>query len=239
MGQKKSNFDHLNLGNSIFTGFNDKEGLMICGCEWGFSKRDQIDWENGTYEKAKDVMHTFADKTPAFGKKANTWPYDNNIKKWFKLWEVPLDCTGLGGAFEKSIIQTNWANTDGHNMGGSQKTKQKLLNKEQVDNFISHIEALRPKLILFFGRDLIDCLQERTVLPRFEQIMGQCIQPLKCVQKPSKYRRFRVFFQEFEHCKIVCLPHASGARGLADDYIALFKPEMAEILNSYKMQRNF
>lgn len=38
MGQKKSNFDHLNLGNSIFTGFNDKEGLMICGCEWGFSK---------------------------------------------------------------------------------------------------------------------------------------------------------------------------------------------------------
>ena len=155
------------------------------------------------------------------------------------MWGVPLDCTGLGGAFEKSIIQTNWANTDGHNMGGSQKTKQKLLNKEQVDNFISHIEALRPRLILFFGRNLIDCLQNRTVLPRFEQIMGQCIQLLKCVQKTSKYRRFKVFFQEFKHCKIVCLPHASGARGLADDYIALFKPEMAEILNSYKMQRNF
>ena len=85
MGQKKSNFDHLNLGNSIFTGFNDKEGLMICGCEWGFSKKDQRDWENGTYEKAQDVIHTFTDKTPVFGERTNTWPYDNNIKKWSTL----------------------------------------------------------------------------------------------------------------------------------------------------------
>ena len=100
MMQKKANFDHLNLGNSIFTGFNDKEGLMICGCEWGFSKKDQRDWENGTYEKAQNVIHTFTDKTPVFGERANTWPYNNNIKKWFKLWGVPLDCTGLGGAFE-------------------------------------------------------------------------------------------------------------------------------------------
>ena len=25
----------LNLRNSIFAGFNDKNGLMICGYEWG------------------------------------------------------------------------------------------------------------------------------------------------------------------------------------------------------------
>lgn len=25
----------LNLANSIFAGFNDKNGLMICGYEWG------------------------------------------------------------------------------------------------------------------------------------------------------------------------------------------------------------
>ena len=25
----------LNLGNAIYKGFNDKNGLMICGYEWG------------------------------------------------------------------------------------------------------------------------------------------------------------------------------------------------------------
>jgi hypothetical protein len=28
----------LNLANSIFAGFNDKNGLMICGYEWGDHK---------------------------------------------------------------------------------------------------------------------------------------------------------------------------------------------------------
>lgn len=72
MGQKKSNFDHLNLGNSIFTGFNDKEGLMICGCEQGFSKKDQRDWENGTYEKAQNVIHTFTPIKPLYSAKEQT-----------------------------------------------------------------------------------------------------------------------------------------------------------------------
>ena len=31
----------LNLSNSIFQGYNDKHGLMICGYEWGWSKADE------------------------------------------------------------------------------------------------------------------------------------------------------------------------------------------------------
>lgn len=30
----------LNLGNSLFQGYNDQNGLMICGYEWGWSKAD-------------------------------------------------------------------------------------------------------------------------------------------------------------------------------------------------------
>ena len=63
----------------------------------------------------------------------------------------------------------------------------------------------------------------------FQQLVSEC-----CTWNPNP-KKFKVCFQEFEHCEIVCLSHASGVRGLTDEYIASFKPEMAEILNSYKM----
>lgn len=31
----------FNVGNAIFPGFNDKRGVMICGYEYGYSKRDE------------------------------------------------------------------------------------------------------------------------------------------------------------------------------------------------------
>ena len=31
-----------NIANSVFTGWNDSAGIMLCGYEWGWSKKDQI-----------------------------------------------------------------------------------------------------------------------------------------------------------------------------------------------------
>ena len=39
----------LNLSNSIFQGYNDKHGLMICGYEWGWSKTDEAAYVAGEY----------------------------------------------------------------------------------------------------------------------------------------------------------------------------------------------
>ena len=40
----------LNLGNSLFKGYNDKHGLMICGYEWGWSKADEAAYVAGEYK---------------------------------------------------------------------------------------------------------------------------------------------------------------------------------------------
>lgn len=230
-------YNGLNLGNSIFQGFNDKHGLMLCGYEWGFSKDDQQAQESGNWvEPTEEVKHTFSNKAQYWGEVANKWRYDNNIKKWFELWDFPLDSQELGGDFEKSIVQTNWANTQDRYI--SQDTN-KFLSEEQIDNFINHITVLKPKVIIFMGRELIDYLQNPAVFNRFIEVMGEMTERKRMVQKESSGTRFKIFFQNFENCQIVCFPHPSGSRGLRDDYIASFRPEMNEILSTYKSERNF
>jgi len=60
--------DNLNIGNSIFPGFNDKDGLMICGYEWGWSKADEESFQNGSRrEPSEYIDHTFANKGRYYG----------------------------------------------------------------------------------------------------------------------------------------------------------------------------
>lgn len=226
----------LNLGNSIFNGFNDQNGLMLCGYEWGFSKKDQQE-QDSWVELNEEVEHTFANKARNYGNVANTWRYDNNIKKWFELWGFPLDSEELGGDFEKSIVQTNWANTQGHSINDNDSNK--FLLDEYINNFIHHIETLKPKVIILMGSDLIKYLQNPAVLPKFIEIMGEITKPKYVIQKKSSHTRFKVQFQSFKNCQVVCLPHPSGSRGISYDYIELFRPEMTDILSKYKEQRRF
>lgn len=231
--------DNLNIGNSIFPGFNDKDGLMICGYEWGWSKADEESFQNGSRrEPSEYIDHTFANKGRYYGNEDRRviCRYDLIIKRWFGLWGCPLNEKDLGGAFEKAIVQTNWANTDGNTISDYGK----FLSPGQVENFIYHIEKLRPKLILFIGSKLINYLNRKEVLPKFKQIMGEITEPRRSVQKKVGVGiPFKVWFQKFEHCQVVCLPHASAARGLSYDYIALFKPEMGQIISEYKVVRGF
>lgn len=54
----------LNLSNSIFQGYNDKHGLMICGYEWGWSKADEAAYVAGEYKLPENkIDHTFANKS--------------------------------------------------------------------------------------------------------------------------------------------------------------------------------
>lgn len=231
-------YKNLNLGNSIFEGINDQNGLMLCGYEWGFSKKDQQEQEQNIWaEPSEEVEHTFANKARNYGDVANTWRYDNTIKKWFELWGFPIDSEELGGNFEKSIVQTNWANTQGHSIDDSDFNK--FLLDEHIDNFIHHIEVLKPKVIILMGSELINYLQNSTVLPRFVDIMGEVTEPKHVIQKESAHIRFKVHFQSFENCQVIGFPHPSGSRGISYNYIELFRPEMTKILSQYKNERGF
>lgn len=227
----------LNIANSIFEGFNDQHGLMICGYEWGESKADQV--REGTGEETKisfDTECTFSNKVPRYGDAALTWPYDKRLKKWFELWGFPLNSNGLGDDFDKSLIQTNWSDTQNQVMTHYHELSS---NPERFNNFIRHIEALRPRVILFMGSQLIRHLQRPHILEKFTAIMGNVVTPLHFLQKDLPYRRFKIGFQSFEQCEVICFPHPSGSTGIADAYIAAFKPEMNEILSQYISQRNF
>lgn len=223
----------LNLANALFKGLNDKQGLMICGYEWGWSKEDQRKFEEPSTDYS--IQCTFSNKSLRYGEQAKQWRYDKAIRKWFSLWGHPLNENGLGTDFDKSIVQTNWAYSCNNNIDNYEK----FLEQNQIDNFINHVEELRPKIIIFMGRRLIDLLRNEKVWDRFTSIVGQQMEPLQIIQK-TEYngKRFKVFFNNFENCKVICLPHPSSSRGLSDEYIKLFKSEMDAIFSEFKQEKS-
>lgn len=61
------------IENSLFPGFNDQNGLMICGYERGWSKADDTAYQNGDYQRpATKIKHTFANKALYYGERAKT-----------------------------------------------------------------------------------------------------------------------------------------------------------------------
>ena len=218
----------LNLGNSIFKGFNDKEGIMICGYEWGLSQEDIKNGRKPINEPI-DVQHlntTFSNKINVEG---DSCRYDERIIKWFELWEHPFG--RHNGDFEKCIIQTNWCPTQANNMHDTD-INEKLKNCK--DNFLCHIEELQPKIIFFMGSAMIDVLNDPKIKTEFEKIMGKEIKPLQKLQKKFNGKQFYIGLQSFEKCDIISLPHPTGTIGLSDDYIALFKDEIKPILDKYR-----
>lgn len=227
----------LNLATGIFEGFNDQHGLMLCGYEWGYNKADKkFSEDNGQHDLSKPC--TYSNKSMRYGEVAHTWAYDKRIKKWFASWGHPLNeggVDGFGDDFDKSITQTNWSN----DWGNSVNNYEKFLSDEQIDNFLFHIQELQPKVLIFMGSKLINYLQNNKVKNRFMDIVGQELEGKTLVQKPFDGKRFKVYFQKFENCQVICFPHASGSRGLSDEYIKLYQTEMNQILSQYKQSRQF
>ncbi|MDR1647269.1 MAG: hypothetical protein LBR88_04430 [Zoogloeaceae bacterium] len=231
----------LNLANGLFKGFNDKNGIMLCGYEWGYSKKDQENDEKSN-APALDLSKNdavFSNKATFYGERANGWRYDQRIIKWFALWGHPLGKEK--DDFEKTIVQTNWCNTQGHRV--EENYWEKLLAPQQVDNFLEHVRVLQPRLILFFGSQIIHILQDTRVLGRFQDIVGKIVpidgKPFVLRKKEDfQGRKFDIGFQNFEHCKVVGLPHPNGTRGLQDDYIALFKDEIGSLIQEVKVLKH-
>lgn len=153
----------LNVGNSLFSGLNDRRGIAICGYEWGFSKKDQEQFSNGAEpEFDPHAITTFPNKVPAHGERALDWIYERKIIKWFGLWGHPLSRQGVDGVFERCLVQTNWCNTEGHHI--EENYFQKLSANDQIENFLFHVRTLDPALLLFMGSAMIDVLQVDSVM---------------------------------------------------------------------------
>ncbi|AUZ05942.2 hypothetical protein ADP71_26570 [Vitreoscilla sp. C1] len=223
----------LNLGNALFEGFNDKEGLMICGYDYG-----EEDSKNGGEEIVPDMSKdcTFSNKSLRYGEIAHTWVrYDKKIRTWFSIWGHPLNENGLGDDFDKCIIQTNWA------LGSSPKSKKisYYLKDENIANFIEHVTILQPKVILFMGNQLLTkVLRSQKVWDQFTPIMGDQIEPLRAIRMEGYEGKPLAYINKFTQCTVVGLPHPSGSHGLTSEYIDFCKAELEPIITQFKKEKN-
>ncbi len=224
---------NINIGNSIFPGFNDQNGIMICGYEWGDPKSNGSDSIDTPQKKIAEIC-TFSNKEPAYGQWIMQVPYDKQIRRWFSLWGHPLNESGLGEGFDKCIVQTNWANTCSNNMNGKYND---LLSDEQVENFIYHIREFKPSILMLMGSKLIWFLQNKLVYDEFVKIVGNAVGEINIIQKQGPERRFKVCFQNFEQCSVICFPHPSGSSGLSHSYISKYKAEIYPLLSNFRKEK--
>jgi hypothetical protein len=166
----------------------------------------------------------------------NDYPFRNRIASWFSLWGYELSRNNeTAGAFERSIVQTNWLQTCSNNMNGINTAQACIADNE---SFFQTCEALKPRLIFFFGKELFWAFASPTLKKKVELIFGDPVGETRWLQKDVFYngeprRRFRFGFQQYEKLTVVVLPHATGAQGVASDYIEAFKPEMAELIGAW------
>lgn len=223
----------LNLANALFARFNDKEGLMICGYEWGDGANKD---ENYLSELDMSQACTFSNKSLRYGDISKTWVhYDQKIRSWFSTWGHPLNEQGLGENFDKCIIQTNWA------LGSAKESNDVnyYLQDENLENFIAHISELKPTVIFFMGSQLLTkALRSQKAWGKFISIMGDQIEPLRAIRMPSYSGKPLTYINKFERCTVVGLPHPSGSRGLTNEYIEYCKTELDPIITQFKKDKN-
>lgn len=208
---------------------NREGGLLLCGINHGYSKDDESKDEAGI-DRSDSHKSFFSDS------EVNDYPFRNRIVSWFNLWGYDLARSKqLAGQFERSIIQTNWLQTCSSNVHDL-NTYQACI--DEYDLFLETCATLTPGAILFFGKELLWAFTSPAINHKVESIFGSKIGGIRWLQKEVYHqgmprRRFQFGFQQYEELSVVALPHATGAKGIASDYIAAFKPEMSEVIDSW------
>ena len=215
-----------------------RNGLMICGIEWGHSKHEV---DNGDERKT-----FFSDGSVPTGH-----PYRPRLIEWFKLFGHPLreDCGSVKEdcnkrcQFECSIIQTNWLTGDAHDIG-----KRNII-QECIDargQFFRRLEALQPRLIIFVSVNLLRALNAPQCLPEAQRILGVPLQKepdihqldIPPLPNGKAFKKFNFGFQRFERTQVLALLHPAS-RGLASEYVRAFASEVGPHIQRFKDAMEF
>jgi len=218
----------FSVGHSIFPGFNDQGGIMICGYEWGHSSKD-VELESDPERHAVAMERLAATQT--FSSKGWDSPYDRRIHKWFSMFGHPLGENGGFSALDKCILQTNWCD----DMGNHISDYEKFLSDENSANFLGILREFRPSLLIFMGIKQIEYLQDLKIKSTVEDLFGPEKSPLRFDRNEDhEGKKFRIAFQEFQNLNIMALPHPSGSMGLSDAYIHHYATEIGNQISRYK-----
>jgi len=211
----------LNIANKEY--IENKNGIMICGYEWGFSKEDQQAVRDGIY--IQEEKSFFSDET------VNDYPYRNRIVSWLRSLGLPLNSQNAG-ILEKSIVQTNWMDSQGYKVEGNIYIRL----REQKQNFLNHLEYFKPKIVLFFGVRQLEVLNKE-ILKDVEHVLGKTTKKERYIQKDIEdCKKYRIGFQSFENSEIIAFPHPATQGGLCDSYIELYKDEIKPIFDNFIVQ---
>lgn len=215
--------------HTLITEENAEGGLLLCGLNHGYSKEDER-LDNAGIDRSDPHKSFFSDS------EVNDYPFRNRIVSWFSLWGFELArAKEKAGQFERSILQTNWLQSCSNNVKEMNVTDECI---KDSDSFMQTCAALKPSVIFFFGRDLIQAFNSKKLNDKVESIFGarngEIVWHQKDIYSNGKLcRRFRFGFLNYERLTVVVLPHATGAQGIAVDYIEAFKPEMSAVIGAW------
>lgn len=218
-------YQNLNTATEWYTE-NRRNGLMICGINWGGNESDDAQDNSTSF---------FSDGT------VNRYPYRDRLVTWFSLFGHPLESVaGKESAFERSIVQTNWLRSQSPNMRGKSLYHECIRDSK---NMVEHLSVLQPRLIILLSVSLLDALNSKEISSQVNEFLGAAQRPY-VVKKDvvfggKKLKRFRVGFQEFERASVIALPHPTGSIGISNDYISAFAPEISARIDAYKTYRAF
>jgi len=197
---------------------------MVCGINWG----------GDPGEEQRALPESFFSDA-----RVNSDRFVERLVRWFGLWGHPLARQDAdAGAFERSIIQTNWLTDKSVSVRGRHLRDECL--KGWAD-FYLRLKTHRPSLLLFASSQLLDILNAPELRDDLTHTFGK-IGAVNVVRRdvPSEgrvLRRFRVGFQVIGGMQVIALPHPTGSIGLADEYVAAFMPEIGDALTAYKARR--
>jgi hypothetical protein len=204
-------------------------GLMLCGINHGYSKQDEILDASGV-DRADPHKSFFSDKA------VNDYRMRNRIVEWFRLWGYNLAATkDAAGIFDKSLVQTNWLQSVTNNVADLNVRAACISDSE---SFLHTCETLKPKILFFFSKELLWAFTSQELSAKVQAIFGAPVTETKWLQQEIAENgkiltRFKIGMAEYENLKIVSLPHPTGSKGLADNYIAAFKPHIASLVDPW------
>lgn len=194
-------------------------GIMICGINFGFSVADERREDEGVVSETEPLSF-FSDRA------VNNSRFRNRVLTWLSSWGLPFaSSAGEEGAFERSIFQTNWLDTQTRSTTSDGAITLETLVQESA-SFLSLIQARQPSVIMLIGSYLIEALNDIRIRDRVVSILGARSGNAEIYRAElPDYRgtKFMLKAQRFGATQIVSLPHPQ-ARGLSDEYVAALKP---------------
>lgn len=229
-----TNNTHSNIRDIMTETYPENEtgGIMICGINYGKSKKDEERAASGG--QAEERYSSFFSDQGRSPKAANNYRFRNRLLTWFiHCWGIKLETRrGHDGAFERSFFQTNWLDTQSHDAKGI--SHEVLV--DGADGFLKLLEQREPSVIMFFGSGLIEALNDPRIRDRVINILGKWSGKTDGCTVDKFGRKTQIKFemktQKFGETDIIGLPHPQRW-GLSNEYVKRLKPPDLEKILKY------